>query len=126
MGISAVALFGFALLGESAPISLILALLVLLGVGVGLFSSPNTTAIMGSVTKREYGCASAMTAMMRSFGMMLSMGAVLVVFAVVMGSTTVTPVIFPEFLLSMQLLFLAFAVLSVLGVFLSLGRNKGR
>ncbi|WP_292519048.1 MFS transporter [Methanoculleus sp.] len=124
MGISGAALFGFFLLGETTPVGVILALLILLGVGVGLFSSPNTTAIMGSVTKQDYGCASAMTAMMRSLGMMLSMGAVLVIFAVIMGATVVTPAIFPEFLLSMRLIFLAFAILSVFGVFLSLRRNK--
>jgi len=47
-----------------------------------------------------------------------------VVFAVIMGSTTVTPAIFPEFLLSVRLLFHAFAILSVFGVVLSLRRNK--
>ena len=124
MGISGAALFGFFLLGETTPIAVILALLILMGVGVGLFSSPNTTAIMGSVTKRDYGCASAMTAMMRSLGMMLSMGAVLVVFAIIMGAPAVTPAIYPEFLLSVRLIFLAFAVLSAIGVFLSLYRNK--
>ena len=103
---------------------MILALLILLGVGVGLFSSPNTTAIMASVEMRFYGSASAMTAMMRSLGMMLSMGAVLVVFAVIMGATVVTPAVFPEFLLSLRLVFLAFAVLSAFGVLLSLRRNN--
>jgi len=41
-----------------------------------------------------------------------------------MGSTVVTPAIFPEFLASLRLIFLAFAVLSAFGVFLSLRRNK--
>nr|WP_303714432.1 MFS transporter [Methanoculleus marisnigri] len=124
MALSAVGLFGFSMLGETTPIVVILALLILLGLGLGLFSSPNTTAIMGCVEKQFFGSASAMVAMMRSLGMMLSMGAVLVVFAVIMGSTTVTPAIFPEFLLSVQLIFLAFAVLSAFGVVLSLRRNK--
>ncbi len=79
---------------------------------------------MGSVEKRFYGSASAMVATMRSLGMMLSMGAVLVVFAVLMGSTTVTPEVFPEFMKSLRLIFLAFTALSVFGVFLSLSRNK--
>ncbi|WP_332450113.1 MFS transporter [Methanoculleus sp.] len=124
MALSGAALFGFSFLTLATPVAAIVALLVLLGVGVGLFSSPNTTAIMGSVTKQDYGCASAMTAMMRSLGMMLSMGAVLVVFAVIMGSTVVTPAIFPEFLLSLRLVFFALAVLSAFGVVLSLKRNK--
>ncbi len=124
MGLSAAALLGFSMLCETTPIAVILALLVLLGVGLGLFSSPNTTAIMGCVEKQFFGSASAMVAMMRSLGMMLSMGAVLVVFAVIMGSTTVTPAIFPEFLTSVRLIFLAFAVLSGFGVILSLRRNS--
>jgi len=124
MAISAVGLFGLSMLGDTTPVSAILALLVLLGVGLGIFSSPNTTAIMGCVEKRYYGSASAMVAMMRSLGMMLSMGAVLVVFAFIMGSTAVTPAIFPEFLRSVHLIFFAFGVLSVFGVILSLRRNN--
>ena len=124
MAISAVGLFCLSMLDATTSVGVILALLILLGVGVGLFSSPNTTAIMASVEMRFYGSASAMTAMMRSLGMMLSMGAVLVVFAVIMGSTAVTPTIFPEFLRSLHLIFLAFGTLSAFGVVLSLLRNR--
>jgi EmrB/QacA subfamily drug resistance transporter len=123
LGLSAACLFGLAVLSETTPVTTIIAILAVLGVGVGLFSSPNTTAVMGSVGKRYYGSASAMVAMMRSLGMMMSMGLVLVVFAVIMGSTVVTPAIFPEFLASMNLIFLIFAVLSVFGIFLSLKKN---
>lgn len=123
LALSAACLFGLAMLSETTPVAAIIALLVFLGIGVGFFSSPNTTAIMESVEKRYYGSASAMVAMMRSLGMMMSMGLVLVVFAVIMGSTAVTPEIFPEFLASMRLIFLAFAILSVLGIFLSLRKN---
>jgi len=123
LALSAACLFGLAALSETTPVAVIIVILAVLGVGVGLFSSPNTTAVMGSVGKRYYGSASAMVAMMRSLGMMMSMGLVLVVFAVIMGSTVVTPAIFPEFLASMNLIFLVFAVLSVFGIFLSLKKN---
>lgn len=124
MALSAVCLFGLATISDTTPVMAIVALLAVLGIGLGLFSSPNTTAIMGCVEARFYGSASAMTAMMRSLGMMLSMGAVLVVFAVIMGSTVVTPAIFPEFQRSLHLIFLAFGVFSALGVVLSLLRNR--
>ncbi|NLA39639.1 MAG: MFS transporter [Methanomicrobiales archaeon] len=124
MALSAVCLFGLVTLSDATPVTAIVALLAVLGAGVGLFSSPNTAAIMGCVEARFYGSASAMTAMMRSLGMMLSMGAVLVVFAFIMGSTVVTPAIFPEFQRSLHLIFLAFGVLSVFGVVLSLSRNR--
>mgnify|MGYP000859084406 FL=1 len=123
LALSAACLFGLAALSETTPVAAIIVILAVLGVGVGLFSSPNTTAVMGSVGKRYYGSASAMVAMMRSLGMMMSMGLVLVVFAVIMGSTVVTPAIFPEFLASVNLIFLIFAVLSVFGIFLSLKKN---
>lgn len=123
LALSAACLFGLAALSETTPVAAIIVILAVLGVGVGLFSSPNTTAVMGSVGKRYYGSASAMVAMMRSLGMMMSMGLVLVVFAVIMGSTVVTPAIFPEFLASVNLIFLVFAVLSVFGIFLSLKKN---
>lgn len=124
MALSAVCLFGFAMISDMTPIMTIVALLAVLGVGVGLFSSPNTTAIMECVEPKSYGSASAMTAMMRSLGMMLSMGAVLVVFALIMGSTAVTPAIFPEFQRSLHLIFFVFGALSALGVILSLFRNR--
>lgn len=123
LALSAACLFGLAALSETTPVAVIIVILAVLGVGVGLFSSPNTTAVMGSVGKRYYGSASAMVAMMRSLGMMMSMGLVLVVFAVIMGSTVVTSAIFPEFLASVNLIFLIFAVLSAFGVFLSLRKN---
>ncbi len=124
MALSAICLFGLAVISDSTPVTTIVVLLAVLGIGLGLFSSPNTTAIMGCVEARFYGSASAMTAMMRSLGMMLSMGAVLVVFALIMGSTAVTPAIFPEFQRSLHLIFLAFGILSVFGVILSLLRNR--
>jgi hypothetical protein len=126
LAVSAVSLLGFAMLSAETPAGVIVALLIVLGVGLGLFSSPNTNAVMGCVEKKHFGSASAMVAMMRSLGMMVSMGMVLVVFAVIMGSTAVTPAIFPEFLQSMQLLFLVFFALTVLGVFLSLQRRTLR
>ena len=65
-----------------------------------------------------------MTAMMRSLGMMLSMGAVLVVFAIIMGATAVTSCDISRIPAERAADLLAFAVLSAIGVFLSLYRNK--
>ncbi len=124
LAVSAVGLFGLSLLTPETPIEAIAALLLIVGIGLGLFSSPNTNAVMSSVEPRSYGSASAMVATMRSFGMMVSMGTVMVIFAVIMGGTTVSPEIFPEFLASMQVSFTVFFVLTVLGIFLSLQRNR--
>jgi len=53
----------------------IFALLLLInGIGFGLFTAPNTTGIMNSVPSRQRGAASGMTATFRNSGMVLSIG----------------------------------------------------
>lgn len=59
MGLTAIGLFLLCFLSESTPLWYILVCLTVCGVGFGLFSSPNTNAIMSSVEKRYYGVASA-------------------------------------------------------------------
>ena len=48
-------------------------ILFLLGIGMGLFSSPNTASIMSSVPEAERGVASGMRATLQNSGMVLSM-----------------------------------------------------
>ncbi|MCL6562357.1 MAG: MFS transporter [Firmicutes bacterium] len=60
--------------------------LFLLGAGQGLFSSPNTAAIMNSVPPRYRGVASGMRATFMNAGMMLSMG---IFFTLLIGSLAV-------------------------------------
>ena len=50
------------------------ALIALNGVGSGLFSAPNTSAIMGSVEPHDRGAASGMRATFMNAGMLLSIG----------------------------------------------------
>lgn len=45
--------------------------LLVLGVGIGLFASPNTNSVMGSVTRDKLGIASGTLGMMRSLGQTL-------------------------------------------------------
>jgi hypothetical protein len=62
-----------------------------LGAGYGLFSSPNTNAIMSSVDKRFYGVASGMNGTMRLLGQMLSMGIAMMIFAIFIGPVEIKP-----------------------------------
>ena len=105
------------------PRALGILLLAILGIGLALFSSPNTNAIMSSVKRRHYGSASAMLATMRSLGMMTSMGIVMVVFAVIMSTATITPDLYPAFQESLGLIFQIFFILTLLGVIMSWKRG---
>ncbi len=106
----------------TTPLGMLLPMLLLLGTGFALFSSPNTSAIMGSVPPRFYGLASGMVSSMRTLGMMASMTLITVTFSVFMGERAVTAETQPAFLLSMRVALSAFAGLCVAGVLLSLVR----
>ncbi|WP_243124311.1 MFS transporter [Clostridium sp. AWRP] len=54
----------------STPILMITAVFFIYGFGGGLFQTPNTSAVMGSVTADRRGVASAALGTMRTFGMM--------------------------------------------------------
>jgi EmrB/QacA subfamily drug resistance transporter len=69
MLVSAVACFHLLSLNASANMSLLLASLILLGVGMGLFTPPNNSAIMGSAPAEKLGVAGGVLNMMRSLGL---------------------------------------------------------
>jgi MFS family permease len=121
--ISSSGLLGLAFLGSGTPLSWIVLFLVLLGCGLGLFSAPNTTVIMGSVDRQHYGLASSLLATMRNTGMMLSMGIVMIFFALLLGNASITPEVSSNFLTSMHLIFLMFSVLTVFGAIVSLDKK---
>jgi len=113
-------------IAPETPIWLLAGELALIGTGFGLFITPNSTAIMGSVDKRQFGLASGMIATMRTLGMAVSMTSVTFIFALFMGDALITPATLPAFLVSMRVGLTVFAVFSCLGVILSFGRGRRR
>jgi EmrB/QacA subfamily drug resistance transporter len=126
MSIITVGLGLLAMVGKDTSTVLVTMYLLLLGFGFALFSSPNTNAIMSSVEKRLYGVASATFGTMRLTGQMMSMGIVMLIFAVTIGNVQITPEYYPLFVQSMQIAFVVFSVLCIFGVFASLARGKVR
>jgi len=98
--------------------------LVILGIGFGLFSSPNTNAVMSSVEKRYLGIASATIGSMRLSGQMISMAIAAMAIHVFIGDAKITTENIPQFMTSMRIVFIIFTALCVLGVFASLARGK--
>ena len=124
MALTALGLAGFALLSPQTPLVLIGANLVLLGFGFSIFSSPNMSAIMGSVPKRQYGIAAGAVATMRLIGQMLSMAAATLVLSVYLGSRSIEPGTYPLFLDSMKMVMSLFSVMCLVGIYFSLYRGK--
>lgn len=126
MALIVIGLFLFSFLDERTTSGFIVASLLLLGLGFGLFSSPNTNAVMSSVEKRSYGIASGTLGTMRLTGQMFSMGIAMLLFAIYIGRVQITPEYYPLFLRSVKVAFSIFAVLCLGGIFASLARGKVR
>ncbi len=111
-------------LSSNTGLVFVLISLVILGLGFGLFSSPNTNAVMSSVDKRFYGVASGMLGTMRLTGQMFSMGVTLLLFAIYIGRVQITPEYYPLFLKSMKTASIISAVLCFAGIFASIARGR--
>lgn len=98
--------------------------LIVLGSGFGLFSSPNTNSVMGSVEKKYLGIASATVSTMRLTGQMMSMGIATLIIHVFIGTSKINEQSMDAFLRGTRVTFLVFAILCLFGVFASLARGK--
>ena len=61
-------------LGLDTPLPAIAGALLVIGLGVGLFSSPNTSAALGATPRQQRGVASAVLATARYLGMVIGVG----------------------------------------------------
>ena len=126
MALTTAGLVLFIFLNGETPLEFVIGSLILVGLGIAFFSSPNTNAVMSSAPKRTYGVASATLATMRQIGMVLSMGIAMLMFALYIGRVQITPEHYPFFLESIRTSFIIFAVLCFGGIFASLARGKVR
>jgi EmrB/QacA subfamily drug resistance transporter len=124
MGIIAIGLCLLLPLNTLTSNSYLILSLLLLGIGFGLFSSPNTNAVMSSVEKRFLGTASATIATMRMTGQMVSMGIATLVIHVFIGKERISKLNEPAFLHSVSITFAIFILLSLVGIWASLARGK--
>ena len=86
MAIATIALGIVTFLDKSTPFYFIIIAMILQGIGMGLFSSPNMNAIMSSVPPKDAPTASASQATMRTIGQTMSLGLLTLVFAWIMGN----------------------------------------
>ncbi len=126
MALTTIGLAMLVFLEQSTGLVFIFLALVILGLGFAFFSSPNMNAIMSSVEKRFYGVAAGTVGTMRLVGQMLSLGVVMLMFALYIGRVQITPQYYQPFLESTKTAFIVFAVLCFGGIFASLARGKTR
>ena len=124
MGLTGLGLLLLCFISASTPVYVIILLLILMGIGFGLFSSPNSNAIMSSVEKKHLGIASGVVGTMRMVGQMMSMGIAMMLIALFIGKQTINPATYPGLMSALRTGFIIFSILSILGIFASLARNE--
>jgi EmrB/QacA subfamily drug resistance transporter len=112
------------LIAEDTTLAFVAACLALLGVGFGLFSSPNTNAVMSSVDARSHGVGAAILATTRFLGQMLSMSLAGMILGLFVGRDAVMPWPPGAFVSGLRTAFAVFAALSLAATFASLARGR--
>jgi MFS family permease len=124
MAITSAGLIMLCFLTAGTSVVFVIAVLVIMGIGFSLFSSPNSNAVMSSVEKKQLGNASGMLGTMRNVGQTFSMAIALMLLALFMGQARVAPANYPQLLGAMKAGFVIFSVLCIAGIFASLARNN--
>ena len=124
MAITSAGLIMLCFLSAGTSVVFVIAVLVIMGIGFSLFSSPNSNAVMSSVEKKQLGNASGMLGTMRNVGQTFSMAIALMLLALFMGQARVAPENYPQLLGAMKAGFIVFSVLCFAGIFASLARNN--
>ncbi len=125
MGTSALGLLLLSFIdGETSIVYISIGLFVL-GLGFGMFSSPNANVVMGAVDKQVYGTASATLATMRNTGMMFSMAIASLTIHWFLGKSEIKMDNLDQFISSTKVVFTIFTLLCLLGVYTSLAKRRG-
>lgn len=127
MGILSFGLFLLSRLAQDSAWSIVLVSLAVVGLGTGIFISPNNSALMGSAPRKRQGIAAGILATARNFGMVLGVGLAGAIFTTILttGSGVGSPpgsLADPSLFLATRVSFLVAAGVTALGVMTSLVR----
>jgi len=93
LAITSFALYLFSTVTMVTPISEVIAHMILVGAGMGLFVSPNISSVMSSVPEKRRGIASAFRATFFQVGYVISLNAAVLIMTIVIPYQTITQVI---------------------------------
>jgi EmrB/QacA subfamily drug resistance transporter len=124
MSIIVICIFVLLFISPETPLIILIAVLIVLGSGFALFSSPNMNVIMSSVEKKYIGTASATAGTMRLVGQALSMGITMMMISTIVGKVQITVDVYPLLMKCLRYTFLTFIVLCCFGVYFSMARKE--
>lgn len=113
-----------AFLSYNTHITYIIGILVWVGLGFALFSSPNMNTIMSSVDRKQYGQASGLSSSMRVFGQIISMSIITLLISIYFGDNSIEEVADILFINAMKWGFIIFAIIGSTGIYFSYFRGN--
>ncbi|MDR3282824.1 MAG: MFS transporter [Candidatus Methanoplasma sp.] len=120
MALTCIAIVMILFLGTEVNYAYIAVILALLGIGYGMFSAPNSNAVMSSVPPRNRGEAAGMLSVVRQVGMLTSMSIAMLSISVIMGSAdNLNPSTFGDFINVIRAAFVVCLVMCVIGTAVS-------
>jgi hypothetical protein len=93
----------------------VVGVLLVVGLGIGVFSTPSMVAVMSAVPPTRYGIASALSGQSRTTGMTACMAVITVVLARYVGDHPLGPEVIVQYMAAMRVLFAAFAAAGLVG-----------
>jgi MFS family permease len=123
MAFCAIALVSFIFIGVDTPLWQLIAGLIVIGFGFGLFASPNTNVIMSSVGPAAFGVASSVQNTARTMGQVIGMALITIVTNAIIGNVELTEISKELFVRNMHLSYIIFAALCAVGILFSIERK---
>lgn len=123
MGLCAVSLLFFVFIKAATPLVFVIIALAVAGIGIALFSSPNTNVIMGCVSPAKFGVANSILATMRTTGQSSGMAIITLVVSGTIGNISLYEVSAQQLIGTIHIAFIIFTCLCTAGIFMSLQRK---
>lgn len=124
MGVCTACLLLLCAIDTESPLAYLVFCLVVKGIGIALFSSPNNNAILSLVPREHYGIGASFTNIMRNTGNVCSMAVIGAIAAALLGDATIAGSDPAAICGTIHVCFTFFACVGAVGVFTSLGRRK--
>lgn len=116
----------FASLGKETGVVFVVVALMVMGTGFGLFSSPNTNAIMSRADKSDYAVANSIVSTMRTIGQSFSMALVNIIVSFKLGDSALSQASGDNLISTIRTCFIVFLFLCIVGTLISLKRGEKR
>jgi MFS family permease len=98
--------------------------LLVMGVGIGLFSTPNTNAVMSCVHPRDFGVTTSLLATVRTLGQSSGMAVITLIVSAHLGQASFAEASQTELGDIVQTGFITFTILCLAGIFFSMQRKR--